>query len=176
MITVKGPPFAPEEVAHIVRNLRPRDAAEIYALRWDNDPEKLTIEVLAVAHAMWRIFCVDAEPVAMAGVVPVRPGVCVASSFGTALWPRVVRPITRFAREWTIPRLRNAHYHRAETYALANNHDSRNWLLALGAQEEAYLRGYGREQQDFVLYAWRLQEHVHGRRRREFKSASQHTH
>jgi hypothetical protein len=164
IISVKGHPFASEEIAHVVRNLRARDQAEIYALRWDNDPDKLVTEIVACAHAMWRLFCVDAEPVAMAGVVPVRPGVVFAAAFGTELWPHVVRSVTRFARDWTIPRLRQAHYHRAECHALAANHDSRRWLLSLGAEEEAYLRGYGRDQQDFILYAWRLQD-VHGRRR-----------
>jgi hypothetical protein len=164
VITVKGPPFAREEVAHIVRNLRARDQAEIYALRWNNDPDQLTDEMLTVAHAMWRIFCVDAEPVAMAGVIPTRPGVVSAGAFGTELWPLVVRHVTRFARDWSIPRLRKANCHRAECYALATNHDSRGWLISLGAEEEAYLRGYGRDQQDFILYAWRLQD-VHGRRR-----------
>jgi RimJ/RimL family protein N-acetyltransferase len=163
MITLKGAPFAEEEVLHIVRNLRPRDQAEIYALRWDNDPGRLAIEILAYAGAMWRMFCYEAEPVAMAGVVPVRPGVVLAGAFGTELWPHVVRPVTRFARDWSIPRLRNAHYHRAETYALARNVDSRKWLASLGAVEEAYLRGFGRDQEDFILYAWRLQD-VHGRR------------
>lgn len=166
IITTKGPPFAPEEVAHIVHNLRPRDQAEIYALRWNNDPDMLAAEILVFAHAMWRMFCVDAEPVAMAGVVPLRPGVVSASSFGTDLWPQVARPITRFARDWTIPRLRQADCHRAECYVLATNRDSQDWLRLLGADEEAYLRGYGRDQQDFILYVWRLQD-VHGRRRRQ---------
>ena len=174
-IAFRGPPFARDEVAHIVNNLRPRDHAEIFALRWDDDPNKLTADILTYAHAMWRIFTVDAEPVAMAGVVPVRPGVAVAASFGTELWPRVVRPITRFAREWTIPRLQAAHFHRAETYVLATNHDSRNWLFALGAREEACLTGYGRNQENFILYAWRLQDHVFWRGR-QLGAATSSTH
>lgn len=172
MITEKTAPFAREDLAHIVRNLRPRDAREIFALRWDNDADALITDTLAVAGAMWRMFCYEAEPVAMAGVIPVRPGVVVAGAYGTPLWPKVMLSITRFARHWSIPRLRQAGYHRAEAYALAVNIDSRNWLLSLGAQEEAHLHGYGREQEDFILYAWRLQDVLRRGRREQLSTES----
>lgn len=173
MSETKGPPFVREEIAHIVHGLRARDRREIYALRWDDDPDKLINEILVTAGAMWRIFCHEAEPVAMAGVVPVRPNVVIAGAFGTELWPKVVRPVTRFALTWTIPRLQRAGYHRAETYALAANIDSHGWLATLGAQQEAYLKGYGRDQEDFILFTWRLQD-VHGRRQQVIRAANGH--
>ena len=80
---MKEAPFAREEIAHITRNLRSRDQAELYALRWHSNPDELVNEILIYAHAMWRMFCVDAEPAAMAGVIPTRPGVVSAAAFGT---------------------------------------------------------------------------------------------
>jgi hypothetical protein len=111
-------------VQHIVANLRERDRAEIYALRWDNDE----------------------------GMVPVRPGVVIGGAFGTPKWRKVVRPITRWARGFIIPSLQNANYHRIEAYVLAENTDSRRWIERFGGEVEALLKSFGRSREDFLLY------------------------
>lgn len=154
-----------DDVAHIVRHLRPRDRAEIFGLRWNDSEDELVRDVCAAAGPMWRVWLLDGEPVAMNGIIPQRPGVCTAGAFGTEKWPYVVRAMTRWSRDWVIPRLQAAEYHRGEAIALASNSDSRRWIEALGGQIEAFLYHYGRQREDYILYAWRLDENVFRRRR-----------
>lgn len=146
------------DVAHIVRNLRERDRREIYALRWNDDEDTLVDQVFATAGPMWRVWHYRDEPVAINGVLPLRPGVVSAAAFGTDKWRRIVRPMVEWSRDWVIPRLKIAGYHRGEACALAANVDGRRFIELLGGQVEAYLHKYGRNREDFVLYAWRLDE------------------
>src|SRR5262249_48214134 len=97
-----------EDIAHIVQNLRARDRAEIFGLRWDDDEEALIDSVFAVAGPMWRVWSYQGEPVAMNGIVPQRPGVVTAGAFGTDKFNRVIRPMIRWSRDWVIPRLKSA--------------------------------------------------------------------
>jgi len=154
------------DIAHIVRHLRARDRAEIFGLRWSDDEDQLVNDIAGVAGMMWRVWRYQGEPVAMNGIVPLRPGVVSAGAFGTDKWRHVVRAMTRWSREFVIPSLQLANYHRGEAMTLASNVDSRRWIESLGGQVEAYLHHYGRNREDYVLYAWRLDEDVFWRRRR----------
>ena len=147
-----------EDIAHIVRNLRDRDRREIFALRWDDDEGELVDRTLAIAGPMWRVWRYQDEPVAINGVLPLRAGVVSAAAFGTDKWSHVVRPMIRWSRDWVIPRLKFHGYHRGEACALAANVDGRRFIELLGGRVEAYLHKYGRNREDFVLYAWRLDE------------------
>jgi len=157
-------------LTHIVCHLRPRDRQEIFALRWDDDDKALIDAVLAYAGDMWKIWSCDGEPVAVSGVVPVRPGVVIASAFGTAKWRTVLRPMTRWFQGFVIPVLKTSGYHRGEAYVLATNTDSRRWIELFGGEIEAFLKGYGRNREDFLLYAQDLtrERGSHVLRRRRF--------
>jgi RimJ/RimL family protein N-acetyltransferase len=139
-------------LAYIVQNMRARDRAEIFALRWDDDEDAFIDMMMSVAGELWRIWTLDDEPVAVTGVVPVRPGVAIGAAFGTDKWRQVVRPMTRWAQTFIIPVLKGANYHRLEAYMLAANTDARRWVEHFGAEIEAVLRGYGRSREDFLLY------------------------
>lgn len=146
----------PEALRWIAHNLRPRDRAEIFAMRWNDDEEAFVAEVCSVAGDLWRLWSLDGEPVAVNGVVPVRPGVVIAGAFGTNKWRSIVKPMTRWSLDYVIPLLRQAGYHRGEAYVLARNTDSRRWIELLGGELEAVLKGYGRGREDFLLYTWDL--------------------
>ena len=148
-----------EAIEHIVRNLRPRDRREIFALRWDDNEDQLIDEISNYAGAMWRVWSWDGEPVAVNGVLPVRPGVAMAGAFGTDKWKFTLRAMTRWSLDFVIPALRSANYHRGEAHVLASNTDSRRWIEALGGKVEALLQGFGRERENFLLYVWDLTEH-----------------
>jgi hypothetical protein len=156
MAKVQATPVTAEGLAYIVRNLRPRDRREIFALRWDDDEAQFVAHVYASAGELWRMWSIDSEPVAVNGVVPVRPGVVIAGAFGTSRWRSVVKPMTRWSLDYVIPILRQAGYHRGEAYVLAENTDSRRWIELLGGEIEAVLKGFGRQREDFLLYAWDL--------------------
>jgi hypothetical protein len=143
-------------LAHIVHNLRPRDRAEIFATRWSDDEDTFIDDVCAIAGVLWRVWMLDGEPVAVNGVVPMRPGVVTAAAFGTHKWPAILRPMTHWSLTYVVPVLRTARYHRGEAHVLAANTDSRRWIEFLGGEIEAVLKSYGRNREDFLLYAWDL--------------------
>jgi hypothetical protein len=167
-----------EGITHIVRNLRERDRREIFALRWNDDEEALINEICHVAGAMWKVWSWDHEPVAVNGVVPIRPGVVTACACGTDKWKYTLRAMTHWSRTWVIPALRASHYHRGEAHVLAANTDSRRWIESLGGQVECLLKNYGKDREDYLLYAWDLtanedQKHVYGRWRGQQRSSIQ---
>ena len=155
-MSVESQPVTPAALKHIVSNLRPRDRAEIFALRWHDDEDQLVFELCQVAGDLWKLWTLDGEPVAVNGVVPVRPGVVIAGAFGTNKWRSIIRPMTRWSLDFVIPCLKASNYHRGEAYVLAANTDSRRWIELLGGEVETLLRGYGRQREDFLLYAWDL--------------------
>ena len=176
-MTVTATQVTEKGLGHIVRNLRPRDRREIFAVRWNDDEYQLVAEICAVAGDLWRMWWLDDEPVSVNGVVPARPGVVIAGAFGTSKWRSTIKPMTRWSLEYVIPVLRTAGYHRGEAYVLAENTDSRRWIELLGGEIEAHLKGYGRNREDFLLYAWDLTQersdrHVlfRGRRQRQFSA------
>ena len=153
---VEATPVTIEGVRYIARYLRPRDRREIFALRWNDDEDDFVAEVCRVAGDLWRMWAIDGEPIAVNGVVPVRPGVVLAGAFGTKRWRSILRPMTRWSLDYVIPVLRQANYHRGEAYVLAENTDSRRWIELLGGEIEAVLKGFGRGREDYLLYAWDL--------------------
>lgn len=146
----------PGALVHVVAHLRQRDREEIFALRWNDSEAELLTQIRAVAGDLWRVWCYQGEPVAVCGVLPLRPGVVSAASFGTDKWRHVIRPMTTWGMNWLIPTLQDAGYHRGEAYVSAANEQSKRWLASLGAYREAYLHQYGRNREDYILYAWRL--------------------
>ncbi len=147
-------PVTPDRLLYVCQNMRPRDAEEIYAQRWDDNPEALTENLMRLPLEMAWIWERDGIPVSVQGVVPIRPGVWDVFAFGTSDWSRVVLDMTRHARRFIIPALLRARFHRAECRALASYDDSRRWIETLGAKQESILKGYGRDGQDFVAYVW----------------------
>lgn len=148
------------DVAHIVKHLRLRDRMEIYGLRWNDSEDELVRDICVHAGPMWRLWQYKGEPVAMNGVIPQRPGVVTAGAFGTEHWHHVVRAMTKWSRGWVIPSLQHSGYHRGEAVALASNRDGRRFIELLGGEIEAFLSRYGRQRENYILYAWRLDENV----------------
>lgn len=147
------PPDA-ERVAYIVRHMRVRDREEIYALRWDNDPEALVRDTLLACGPMSWCWELDGLPVSLQGSCPIRPGVWANWSFGTDRWSSVLLSMTRHARHFIQPALERAGYHRAQALTLASHSDARGWIEALGGQLEGIQAGVGRSGEDFACYVW----------------------
>ena len=161
---VRRVPVTRDGLAQIVRDLRPRDMAEIMAVNWDDDRDAFVSRVLAVSGDMCGIWEFQGVPVACLGVFALWPSVWGAFAFGTPDWPHVVLDMTRHVRRFIIPALLAVGAHRVECRALASHDDARKWLTALGAKQEATLRGFGRAGEDFVLYAWRPEDVLQQRR------------
>lgn len=153
-------PVTEAGLAHIIANLRPRDRAEIFALRWDDDERALLDETLPWCGDMCWIWERDHVPVAAQGAMPVRPGVWAVWAFGTESWPSVILDMTRHAKRFIIPAVLRSGAHRAECRALSSHGDSRRWIEALGGRLECILEGFGRDAEDFAFYTWRAKDYV----------------
>lgn len=153
-------PVTEERLRYIVAHMRQKDHEEIFSLRWDDNPEPLIRETMFLAGDMCWIWERDGVPVSIQGVICLRPGVWEGIAFGTDCWPLVVLDMTRHARRFIKPALLRAKAHRVECRALASHTESRKWIEALGGKQEAILSRYTRDTQDFVLYAWRAEDHV----------------
>jgi hypothetical protein len=152
-----------ERIAYIVKHLRERDREEVYALRWNNDPQAFVADVLTYAGAMSVVWELDDTPVAAQGSFPVRPGVWVNWCFGTDQWRFVLLSMTKYAKRFIIPALLRAGFHRAEAHALVSHTDARRWIESLGGRPEGIQQGLGRGGEDFITYVW-TPDDVYGRR------------
>jgi hypothetical protein len=149
---------APGPLAHILENLRERDRKEIYALRWDDDVTELHHTMCVMCNPLWRIWTVDGEPAAVFSAVPVRPGVVIVGSFGTEAWNDAMPSIVRHIKGPFAEALRELGVHRAEAYVLADNFDGTRFVRGMDGELEARLVGFGREQEDFLLFGWRVND------------------
>lgn len=139
---------------HITSRLRDADKREQDALRWDSNEQALAADMLALGSPSWIACAVDPlEPVYAFGLTPVRPGVWAMWGFGTNRWPDVALKVSRWCRRVIQPSAPKMG-HRIECYVLAEKESAHRWIERFGGVCEGTLRGYGKNGEDFKLYAW----------------------
>lgn len=150
----------PLPLEHILQHLRPADRQEIEAVRGANfDVVRMSLELCKLAAGgggdAWIFWRGDTgEPVACLGAYAMTPACAGCWAFGTDGWDKVVKSVTRQARQVMIPMLLKAGFHRAECRALATRDDTKVWLGSLGWRDEAVLAEFGVRHEDFILFAW----------------------
>jgi hypothetical protein len=153
-----------EPLRHILENLRREDREEFNAARGPWEPHEIAKEIqglqmLARQSYSYIAWCRDTgEPVAAWGAYAISPVSLIVWAFATPDWPRVVRAVTRHCLRIMIPALLKAGFHRAECRAIATRHDTYRWLTGLGFHAEAVLSGFGVRRENFILFAWTLDE------------------
>ncbi|HTI86320.1 MAG TPA: hypothetical protein VL966_06930 [Alphaproteobacteria bacterium] len=142
-------------VGFVAARMRDPDRDEIFATRWDDDPEKIADETIACA----RFGCVawhGGEPAAVVCAMPLWPGVWTVAMYATTSWPAVAPAVTRWIRRQLMPDIVATGAHRAECRSLATHVMAHRWLERLGARREALLTDYGRNREAYYVYAWTL--------------------
>lgn len=139
---------------HVAAGMRDADYREIFATRWNDDLVDLTVDCLNARRFSWIACADDGTPVAVVGAWPTHPGVWQVYFFTTDRWSQISLSLTRWIRRVMIPALRNAGAHRAECKSLSSHTEAHRWLEFLGASQEATLRGYGKDGEDFLLFVW----------------------
>jgi len=144
-------PLTLEHARHIADNMAPDDLAEILETHWldtiDGFAEKCTEVGGFVALAD------DGEPVAMAGIYPIYPGVATAWLVGTARLPERRLEISRTARRWVRMALDGGGYHRIHAFADSRHVRTHPWLEAIGLRQETRLAKWGKSGVDFILFS-----------------------
>ena len=145
------PPFA--DMLTIARNLRERDREELMATRYGDDPADVARDACNSGAFRWAAY-VDGRPVAAIGAFPRWPRVWSAWAYGTDEWPKVVRLVTRHARNFMMPAVYNSGALRMDALSMESHHDARAWLEYLGAEPLNVLANWGKNGETFVSYVW----------------------
>jgi hypothetical protein len=146
-------------IASVLDNLRVDDALELGACEVNLGYLPETI----MRHKVFAFCAVDPDigPLAVWGMTQRRSGVGAGFAFGTQDWGASLLPMLRQIREFVIPFLREAGYHRVEAAALARRDDVARFMRLIGAEPEALLRGYGSAGEDFISYRWLRDEYAY---------------
>lgn len=143
-----------DDLFYVANNMRQEDKEEIFATRWDDDPESMCLEIVNSPHisAYANTMGID-RPIAAIGAVPMWPGVWSVWMFATPEFHKIGKSMTKYVRDIMIPNLRK-HGHRAECRSHRNHKKAHRWLEMLGAKRESTLESFGKDKQDFFVYAW----------------------
>lgn len=140
------------DLLSVAERMRMADHDEIFATRFDDDPDALVDDLLA-GNPLGVIIADDqGRPVAALGATEMWPGLWSLWMFATNEWPRVARGATRFARAQFWPLLRLAGLRRGECKSAAAHHAAHRWIRHLGGRAEAVHPAFGRDGQDFITF------------------------
>lgn len=144
-----------EDALFVARHMRPEDCAELYALRWSDEPEVIAEVVSAFDGYGWIASTDDGVPAACIGAIPMWPGVWSVYLFATPNITKIAFSLTRHVKKVMMPRLLEAGAHRVECHSLKGQDDTQAWLRALGArQQEGELVNYGKSRETFLIFYW----------------------
>lgn len=137
---------------YVLDRARAPDREELLALQRGDNWAELIDDLL---RSPGLRFCFGAgKPAICLGGCELHPGVWQAWSFATEDFSKIVRPVTRFAKDVMLPAFIRMGMHRGQAIASVDNRMAHKWLRLLGAREEATLKAYGRDGQDFVMFRW----------------------
>jgi hypothetical protein len=143
-------------VLEVAKNMRERDRVEFGAVA-PVGADDLPAWLAQRFGRRTELLCartMDGEPVCIGGAIEVRPGSATLLFFGTDRFPEIALPMTRFIRRHYFPSLAAAGTHRIECVTLDSYHEMQRWLETLGLERESTVRAYGRNREDFAMYAW----------------------
>lgn len=146
--------FNREDLLYIAINMREEDRKEIFATKWHDDPIALVDECCSLPALYNNAVIVKKErPIAIIGAMPCWPGVWSAWLFGTDEFDKISLSLTKWVKKVFIPTLQTK-AHRAECRAICSNTAAIRWLETCGGTREATLKGFGKNKEDFYVYAW----------------------
>lgn len=143
----------PETVLYVARNMRARDAQEIYATCWEETPEEVTRRVVAGGDFRFA-FAVDGRPACVLGAAPIHPKVWAIWMFATPVWKRCAVTVTRHVRRVIIPSLLEVGAIRASAASHSKHDTAHRWMEGLGAVRESVMPNFGKDGSTFYNYVW----------------------
>lgn len=146
-------PLEFEPLHHVAANMRAKDAEEVFATCWRDDPAQLANCLIALPGD-GVVFKLDDVPACAMGAAQMRPGVFSMWMFGTDDFPKVKFYVQKYSKRVIIPALVAAGCHRAECQSLASHTEAHDWLTrSFGAKKEAVLEGFGKNGETFFQFA-----------------------
>jgi RimJ/RimL family protein N-acetyltransferase len=139
-------------IHHVLINLRSDDLVEMTACGIDLD--RLPEVIMRTRVFAFCAYDLEQGPVAIWGMGHRRPGVGAGFAFGTDRWGHALLPMIKQIRGFVLPFLAQTGFHRVEALAMATRDDVARFMELIGAQPEGVLRRYGVDGEDFISYAW----------------------
>ena len=145
-------PITLEAANYVARNMRDYDAREIFATRACEDRARLAADAAARGPLAWAAGA-DGVPIAVIGAHEAWPGMWLSWMFATDDFPKIGKPLTKFARRVILPALADAAARRVQCFSIEGHTQAHEWLEAFGAVRETTLRNFGKNGETFHLYA-----------------------
>lgn len=145
-----------EDIRYIVDHMRQKDREEIFATQTSEDSYDFTQRVVHVGNCSW-IAKKDGVPVALFGAYPCHPGVWSVFMFATDDFPKVRMLVTRYIKRFMIPAIvKTSGLHLGFCYSLSTHTEAHKWLQYLGAKKEVEMKEWGKNRENFFMFAWRF--------------------
>ncbi len=144
------------DVSYVAMHMRKRDADEIWCQRSHRSAPTLAHECVKTSLRYGYCAYVSDEPVAAFGVgfVPGIPWVGHLWAYGTRRMPRAIRTITDHFRYRVGPELMaDRDVLRVECRSLSTYAPAHRWIRAFGLKECCELYAFGKNGEDFKLFA-----------------------
>ncbi len=151
-------PATVRDVSYIAAHLREADKEELEC-QWSHyDPVHLAylIETQSITGMSWVAYRHD-QPVGALGfsyASGLDPDIWQAWAFGTDGFLKVIPELTRLGNEVALPMILEGTVRRIQAFTLKGHDVAHKWLEAFGARYEGTLRAWGRNGEDFDVYAW----------------------
>ena len=146
-----------ENIHDVAERMRDRDLAEFSALSFFDDREGIAVTMVERYAGLQGIECAtldDGTPVAIGGLMWLRPNVATILFFATDDFDKIVTSLTRHVARNVIGTAKAVGARRIECFSLATYTEMRAWVEVFGLRPEGVLRAYGKNGEDFVPYAW----------------------
>lgn len=142
-----------EDIAFVAARMRKRELAEFAAVSPYMDPREMLASLPDRFGPYGYGFYLGDRPVGIGMMAIVRPNVATIGFFATDEFPKIALPLARFVRRHLFPNYRAVGVHRIDAYVSAANPQGMRWCETVGLHREATLRGFGRDGEDFHVYA-----------------------
>jgi len=154
---VGGRSASRDDVRVVCAAMRDSDRRDVFPLRWDDDPIGFADDLWAAADEA-RAFVGPDGPTAICAWRRVTPAAAQVALIATDGWPAVARAVARATRRFMRRDMPRHGLRRLEAWGRADAPALRCWLDALGFHESARLRAYGRDGEDFTVFAFLREE------------------
>lgn len=140
-----------DSLKYIAQSLRESDLAAVAAL----DKSLYDVERACEACHMGWMFSLDSgEPVYFYGLKNTRGAVWNVSTIATDKFQHIVLSLTKYIQRVIVPSIIQVGAGRVECFSLDGQDVTQKWLERLGMRREATFHKYGKNGEDFHVYAW----------------------
>ena len=140
------------DVLDVSLSMRSDDLAEVMATRWNEDPFEFAAECMR-APGVRLVARHEGVPVAVGGVATWQPGVGQAWMVGTEDVGLVGVEIAHACRKSIKALFETGTIHRIQAFSAATHKRAHRWLRAIGLHEESRLPMYGKNGEEFIIFA-----------------------